>query len=130
MTDRSFGDLARLARSWNYAPELRVVRGGFTSQGYSKAERAYQLTCATSGARGPLDLELAGSDASPVVNPALVIRNWGEARPELTVDGRRVRRGASCRVGYRHAVEGTDLVVWLSLESTKTVRVTITPAVA
>ena len=104
-----------------------MAKADFTSQGYSKAERAYQLTCATAGAKSVLDLELAGNDASPIVNPALVIRHWGDARPEITVDGRRLRPGANCRVGYRHAVDGTDLIVWLGLESAKTVRVTLTP---
>jgi hypothetical protein len=127
MTERGFGDLVRVARSWNHAPELRVANADFTSQGYSKAERAYQLTCATAGARRVLDLELAGSDASPIVNPALVVRHWGDARPEITVDGRRLRPGGTCRVGYRHAVDGTDLIVWLGLEFAKTIRVTLTP---
>jgi hypothetical protein len=128
MTERGFGDLVRAARSWNHAPELRVANAGFTSQGYSKAERAYQLTCATAGATRALDLELAGNEASPIVNPALVIRHWGNAQPEITLDGRRLRPGPDCRVGYRHAVDGTDLIVWFGLESAKTVRMTLTPA--
>ena len=128
MSERPIGDLARLARSWNHAPALRVLDAGFTNRGYSKPERAYQLARAAAGTKTGLDLELAGTDASPVVNPALLIENWGDARPEFAVDGVRRPRGAGARYGYRQRLDGTDLVVWLRLESARTVRVRITPA--
>ncbi len=68
--------------------------------------------------------------SAPKREGAFTIAGWVAlaARPEIAVDGRRLRPGAQCRVGYRHAVDGTDLIVWLGLESAKTVRVTLTPA--
>jgi hypothetical protein len=50
MTEGGFGDLVRVARIWNNPPELRVAKADFTGQGFSKAERVCQLTCANAGA--------------------------------------------------------------------------------
>jgi len=54
-----------------------------------------------------------------------VIRGWGDTPAEISIDGRRATAGPSVRVGHTHGLEGTDLVVWLALESSKTVRLRI-----
>ena len=69
----------------------------------------------------------AGAD-SPVVNPALYIRNWGGAEPRVEIDGRAAPPGRDVRVGRVFRLEGDDLVVWLRLESSAPVRIRINPA--
>ena len=94
MTTRAFPDVARLARSWNQPPALSVSGGGATSLGYRKPERAYHVSCPPGGPTGAIDSELAASDASPAVNPAFVVRGWGEAQAEISVDGKRTPAGS------------------------------------
>ena len=114
MTDRPFSELLELARSWSRAPELRVVRGGFTSLGYDRSERAYRL--ARSAEASPsVELSLDASPASPVRNLAIVDEGWGEAGASLLLDGRPVPRGPSFRFGHRRTLEGTDLVAWIEV---------------
>jgi hypothetical protein len=125
MTTRAFPDVARLARSWNQPPALRVSGGGATTLGYRKPERAYHVACPAGGPSGAIDLELAASDASPAVNPAFVVRGWGEAPADISIDGKRTPMGPTVRVGYNRGLESTDLVVWLGLESSKNLRVRI-----
>ncbi len=59
----------------------------------------------------------AGSKNSPVLNPAFVIKNWGEARVKVSVGGKDIPRGQDCRVGHVSTLEGTDLIVWLKVEA-------------
>ena len=126
MTDRPWGDLLELARSWSQAPELRVAAGRVRSLGYDRSERAYRLKAEAAFDR-PLDLVIAASPTSPVRNLALVIEGWGEAPAGLTLDGRKVARGASFRYGHRHTLGGTDLVVWIETRSDTSLRIRLTP---
>jgi hypothetical protein len=123
MTDRPFADLVTLARSWDQAPALTVTRGGFTGGEYDQSERAYNLMPSSGRPSRVLELRLAASPDSPADNVALVIRGWGDAGASLHVDGKAVPRGPRFRLGYRHTLDGTDLIVWIELQ--RTVPVTI-----
>ncbi|HXY11160.1 MAG TPA: hypothetical protein VEI52_25230 [Terriglobales bacterium] len=65
-----------------------------------------------------LRLSLEASPESPLLNPAFVIKNWGESEPTLRIDGKPAQRGPSFRYGFVPTLEGNDLVVWLKLEAT------------
>jgi hypothetical protein len=60
-----------------------------------------------------------------VLNPAFVIAGWDETVPVASVDGIRVPRGKSCRIGIQHELEGNVLVVWLETEAIAPVTVTL-----
>jgi murein endopeptidase len=62
------------------------------------------------------------------MNPAFVIRNWGDAEPKLTIDGKPVPRGAKFRYGFVSHLEGNDLIVWLAMESSTPTKVEFTAA--
>jgi len=109
--------LAALGRSWAKAPELRVTGGGFASRGYDIGQRAYVLDAAASGRTGDLRGEIQASDASPVVNVALFVKNWSEAGAALTLGGRAVAPGRGFKVGHIRTLEGTDLAVWFAAET-------------
>ena len=128
MGDKDVKGLVPLARSWNNPAELELIIGGFESEGYDRYQRAYVLTCTNKGKPSSLVFELAASDKSPVVNPAFVVNDWGEGRAKLMIDGKQVRRGRSFRLGHRHRLEGSDLVVWIKKESTKPIIVSLFPA--
>ena len=60
-----------------------------------------------------------------IVNPAFVVKAWGKAPVALEIDGKPVAQGADFRVGYEDTDDGTDLVLWLKLRSTKSIQLTI-----
>ncbi|MEO1065705.1 MAG: hypothetical protein AAFZ07_30215, partial [Actinomycetota bacterium] len=121
MTERPFEDLVVLARSWSEPPDLTVVDGPFDATAFDRSERAWHLARAGDG--DELDVSIAASDRSPLVNAALVIENWGDAAVLATVDGRTVPRGADFRYGYVNTLDGVDLVVWLRAETTAPTRI-------
>ena len=127
MSEKSVSELVPLARSWNYPAKLNLAGNSFCSQGYDKYQRAYVLTCKNNGNPSTLKFELAASEDSPVVNPAFVIKGWGEGEAGLKVNGKPVKCGRSFRFGYRHTLESSDLIVWIKTESTKPVRILLSP---
>jgi len=127
LTAKPAVELVPLARSWLQAPKLKLASPGFSSEGYEQAERAYLLTCNTPGRPFSLGLELLASEDSPIVNPAFIIKNWGQGGARLHIDGQRIRRGRNFRLGHRHRLEGSDLIVWVKKESTKPIKISLSP---
>jgi len=127
MTDGSFADLVTLARSWAQPPTLTVTAGPFTTTGYERSERAYELRRASGRDPAGLACELEASPESPVDDIALVVEGWGDAGAALEIDGRRVALGRGFRLGHRHTLSGTDLIVWIELRRDSVVRMRLTP---
>lgn len=123
MTDQPVKELAALARSWNFPAELVLAGEGYASEGYDKNQRGYVLKRQPAVKTGRLEFTLNGSEHSPVLNPAFVVKDWGEANVKLTLDGRAIPRGKDCRSGHRQTLAGTDMVVWLKARSQTTVRI-------
>jgi hypothetical protein len=113
LTAATATDLAPLSKSWNSPAALTLAGDGFKSSGYDTCQRAYVLEANTAGSPPPLEVTLAASDSSPVVNPAFVVKGWGEEIPRITLNGKSLARDANCRIGLHHELEGTNLVVWL-----------------
>jgi len=128
MTDQDPKHLATLARSWNNAPELKLYGDSFSDEGYDKNQRSYVLSYKANGKLSPLTFDIQASQESPIVNPAFVIKNWGDSEPELKLDGKNIKRSKAFRFGHRHTLEGTDLIVWIKAESTKPMALSIFPA--
>ncbi len=126
VSDRPIAEHVELARSWNRPPEIKMSGNGFSSNGYSRDERAY-LVSRNAGEVGPLEFELAANEDSPVYNPAFVVKNWGQAEVKLRINGKMIQRGKAFRYGYRRRLEGTDLIVWLRIESKVPIRMAIIP---
>jgi hypothetical protein len=117
MTGKPAKELAVLARSWNFPAELKLSGGAFESLGYDKNQRAYLLDRKSAAVNAPLEFTLAVNSQSPVLNPALIVKNWGSANVTLTLDGKPNPRGKGFRFGHRQTLEGTDLIVWIETES-------------
>ncbi len=115
-------ELVTLAKSWSRPAKLNITSTtGFFGGAYDPTERAWQVRCTEPGTS--LALTLAGSSESPIDNPALVIKNWGNSPASLTLDGKAVARGPAFRYGYRDSLDGTDLVVWIEKKSTNPVQI-------
>ena len=128
LTTKSPAELLPLAKSWLSPPSLQVESDAYSSDGYDPAQRDYVLARGPSSAAAPLRLTLAASPASPALNPAFLIRNWGEADARAKINGVSVARGKSFRFGHVEHLEGTDLIVWLQKQSTAPLRIELTPA--
>jgi hypothetical protein len=117
LTAGSAADLVPLAKSWLNPAAIEAT--GLRSEGYQAAERAYVLR--REGGAGRARITLRATAESPIVNPALIVRNWsGGAR--VRVNGK-----PGARIGQIHRLEETNLVVWIEIESRQTVRIEIEP---
>ncbi len=127
LTDRPAAALVPLAKSWINPPAIvsgdSWVSDDMPSGVYDYKQRAYVLTMGKK--TGRVKFVLKGSDDSPIVNPAFVIKDWGDAEPMLTIDGLEFRRGRDFRYGHRHGLEGTDLIVWVKHRSTKPAEISL-----
>jgi hypothetical protein len=128
LTSGPIVDLVPVAKAWLTPAKIEVAGSGFKSEGYDPAQRAYVLARSAGAAGSSVELTLEGSADSPVVNPALVVRGWGEGKPLLRVDGKPVEWGKGFRFGLVRGLEETDLVVWIQKQSTQPVKLTVIPA--
>jgi hypothetical protein len=116
-----------LQRSWaNPAPVKLVEGSGFLSAGYDPAQKAYVIQRMSDQADAAT-IEIGASMKSPLVNPALVLKNWGDRSATIAADGSVLPRGPDCRLGWTRTLEAIDLVVWLRRESTLPVTIQIAP---
>jgi hypothetical protein len=127
LTNKPIGKLAPLAKSWLDPAEMVVKDKTFRSEGYSRSERAY-IVSNVSGKANAFAFELNADESSPVVNPVFVVRNWGDGGAKSEIDGRTIRRGKSFRFGHRHRLDGSDLIIWLKVETAKPIKIKLLPA--
>ena len=124
LTEEGIGGLVPIARSWLNPPKVRIQTGDFEDRGFDRTERAFVFSRRqTSGM--PLDITLDASAESPVVNPALLIRNWNGDSVRVRIDGQVLPAGKDLRAGITHTLDGEDLVVWMRRTSTKPLRITL-----
>jgi hypothetical protein len=124
LTTGSVTDLLPLAKSWLQAPAVKPATQGFDSLGFDRLERAFVFKRQDPQANY-LGLTLEASAASPLANPAIVIRNWNAATAKLLVDGKEPAKGMDVRTGVNPRLDGEDLVIWLGIQSAKPVRIQV-----
>ena len=123
-------ELAALARSWQYAPKMKVARGaGAVAHGHSVGDRAYLLDATKAERLEEVRFEIAATEKHPVINPAFLVNGWGGGRAVLEVDGKVVPGGKDFRMGHYRTLELEDgrewkdvLVVWANVSSAKPIR--------
>ncbi len=128
LTHKSAADLAPLARSWTNPPRMKLFSAGLVVNGYSKSQRAYIVVQQHPGSRVTVRFQLEGSRDSPVVDPAVVIKDWGSEDATVKVDGKRVAPWLDLREGHIHRLGGTDLVLWMREVAMRTVTIRLVPA--
>jgi hypothetical protein len=122
VTDKKADELVPLAKSWLNAPEMKITSDAFTGGTYDQAEKAYLVE--RTGPE-PLNFVWEASMESPLLNPAIIIKNWGGQLPSLSVDGGKIQPGKDFRQGIRKGPLGDDLIVWIRLDRQKPVKVTL-----
>ena len=121
MNRMSMNDVTRFGRSWAYPAGLTVTGSGFAAHGYDKSQRCYQIE-ANDQKSNSLEMTLEGSKESPVVNPAIRVKNWNSDEAKILVNG---KPGDQCRIGFNYELDGTDLVVFVSINETAPVRISV-----
>jgi hypothetical protein len=127
MTTDSAKNLVGLAKSWIIPPELKLAGSGFSSDGYDKYQRAYILAAESTADNSDLSFKLLADKDSPVINPAFVVKNWGNRNIKVEIGGKKAEVGKDFRFGMRNSLETRDLIVWLSTESTEPIKISISP---
>ena len=110
MTKGNIQDIVKMTRSWSY-PAGITVNGG-TGE-YRADEKAYHIM-----ADGNVSFTINGSEKSPIINPAFVVKNWGNSQVEVKVNGKVVGQSKDLRVGFKNSLASMDLVVWMRYEGT------------
>lgn len=128
LTTKPLADLVQAAKSWLSPPKLELRSEGFQSAGYDPAQRAFVLVRVGEKKFSSLQMILEADSNSPLYDGAIVVKNWGEARVKLMVDGSPVPWGKDYRCGYVRRLSGTDLVIWLRMKSTHSVRLSLSAA--
>lgn len=123
MNDRSIDELVKIGRSWAHAPELTGLSSGFESEGFDRSRRCYRVVNNTNQP-SPVSFTLMGSRESPVVNPAIRVRNWSAGGARVMVNGEEHRAHEK---GILYELEGTDLILFLWHEAGEDTHVTIIP---
>ena len=127
LTTKSVAELLPLAKSWISPPPVELGGGAYQSEGYDAAQRAFIVTAKNRTRPAALVLTLSATDSSPVVNPAVVIKGWGDASARLKINGQPANWGKDFRRGYVKHLDGSDLVVWIRGTSSAPVQITLTP---
>jgi hypothetical protein len=119
LTNESPQALVTLAKSWLHAPPLEIASAEFASEGYDREQRAFVISRKKGKSGSGLRLSISASTDSPLVNPGLVIKNWGDREPQLRIDGKRMIWGPDFRYARVRLLEEDNLVVWIKLQSVK-----------
>ena len=115
-------DLVTFGRAWAYPAEL-TPSTGFVSKGYDRSQRCYQIEN-MSGTPKTAKIRLAGSKDSPISNPAFYIKNWHANGARILVNEKAY---ANYKTGINSKLEGTDLVVFVTINEVVSVNITIVP---
>ena len=121
MNVMSMTELVSFGRSWAYPAELSLSGTAFSSQGYDRSQRCYQLVNNKPGS-GPLEISLHGSKESPLVNPAIRIKNWNADTAKVLVNG---KPSDEVRLGFNHGLEGTDLTLFVLANIAEPLKITV-----
>jgi hypothetical protein len=103
------GGIVPMPRNWVQAISLAVDEATlrvFDDRGFDRTQGCYVLETRNSGVPGAIKARLVSS----VKNPALYIGGWGNAEPEIAVDGEAFD---DARTGINRRMDANDLVVWL-----------------
>lgn len=122
MTDKAVEDLVPLAKSWNSPPQLDLKSSGYSNKGYDPTQAAYIIKNKSSEP-GSISLTINASIDSPMINPAFVIKNWGQSDFSITMNDTPLKEAEDYRIGYHQTYKGYDLVIWLEKQSESTVNI-------
>ena len=112
LTEKKPEELTNLNRAWNFAPEIREIKGCILL-GFQKSEKAWYLFKTGNN----IQFKIAATPESPVENPVFVIKNWNKSDLgplEIKINGKEVPDEKAVRKGIEIDTDGQPmLVLWL-----------------
>jgi hypothetical protein len=123
MTNMPATDLVPLAESWLNAPELSIKTEGYTDGQYDQSEKAYIIEKKDLEKGKELELIIEASAESPLINPAIIIKNWGRNLSQVKIDDKLVKQGKKFRQGIRSTAQSEDLIIWFELECDEHIKI-------
>jgi len=118
LTDKNVEQLVPMAKSWTEPAKLDMKSDGFENKGYDPEQMAYVIEAHESGKNTSLEFTLGGTTNSPVIDPAIVIKNLNIKSFDLEINGKKISPGEDYRYGVENNLEGDYLVLWNRIEST------------
>ena len=125
--------LVALARSWLEPPQLQMagIEPEYKKLIYDPAQKAYTLWC-NNEHNTAIEFTLATPSGDVegecyIVNPVLILEDWGEQDAAVALDGRMLQEGTDYRAGHESVDGDTNLVIWLNYEANKPTQFRITP---
>jgi len=125
MTDKKADELVPLARSWLHAPKMKITSDAYKGGLYDQSERAYLLEKKDPGKLTPCTFVLEASEDSPLINLAIIIKNWGSQLATFSINGKNIAHGEDFRQGIRKGTGREDLILWIRLDRQKPVKITV-----
>jgi hypothetical protein len=126
-------ELVPLAWSWIAGPKLRMegLKPDYKTFTYDQSQKAYVLSC-KDDKPSELEFELEVDEefydiGQSIINPAFIVKGWGEAGVEVKIDGKPVKPGKDFRIGHEETHTGKDLILWFKMKTNKTVRFSLSP---
>jgi hypothetical protein len=123
MNNLNMTELINFGRSWSYPAELALAGSQFKSNGYNTSQRCYQIDNQLNKA-GKVEFTLNGSKDSPIINPAIFVKNWNSNGAKILVNGKEYK---ACRIGINHQLDGDDLVLYLPIKENTPLKISILP---
>ena len=118
LTNQPASTLAFLAKSWLSPAPMTVHSDGYEGKGYDPTQRAFIVDRKNNAPATNLRLDFRASNDSPLLDPAVVVNNWGNEKPRLKLNGKLVAWDKDSRCGLIPTIEGTNLVIWLKFQAT------------
>jgi hypothetical protein len=125
MTAKGATDLVPMAKSWLQAPRLAIKSSAYQGGDYDQSERAYIIEKKTKTAGTSLEFAIQAGKDSPLLNPAIIVRNWGKQHAKIRINGQNIAEGKNFRQGIVSNPDSDDLIIWLRLDSEKPTEVSI-----
>lgn len=119
LTTRTATALVPLAKSWLSPPAMSVSGNSFQGKGYDPAQRAFVVNGDTESKGRKLHIAWQASQDSPLFDPAIIVHDWGQGVPRLRLNGKSVQWSEKYRYGKVDTLQGTDLIVWIELQSSR-----------
>ncbi|WP_299550608.1 LamG domain-containing protein [Seonamhaeicola sp.] len=124
LSDEPIQNLSGFAKFWINTPELKVLSNGYTYEGFNRNDRAYHLIKKDAKKDG-LNMAIYASEDAPLVNPVIVIKNWGNNIPALKVNDKLRPLSNRFRYAIRKTLESKDLIVWLETDIREPVKLNL-----
>ena len=122
VTDKKADKLVPLAKSWLKAAKMKIISDAYTGGSYDQAEKAYLIENIDPRKSTPCTFIIDASKESPLLNPAIIIKNWPGQLPTLSINGKKIKQGKDFRQGIRKGPFGEDLIIWIRLDNQNPVK--------